>query len=114
MDFNSIGFFQFDNLLQSRVPLMLVILEEVDLKPWYNSLVQMHIQNICVFCQPEETLEVIQSKNLPMHYGIVILDKTGNKSPSVVAVLEKAGFTNAYYVKNGFVGISAERDRDVK
>jgi rhodanese-related sulfurtransferase len=109
MEFNSIGYFQFNNLLQSRIPLVLVLLDPVDLKPWYNSLVHMHLDNVTVICEPQETLTIIQEKNLPDHFAIVILDMNGTKSPSVTVELEKAGYTNAYYVKDGFAGISAER-----
>lgn len=109
MDFNSIGYFQFNNLLQSRIPLVLVLLEPVDLKPWYNSMVQMHLDNISVICEPEQTLEVIQAKNLPNHFAVVVLDMSGTKSPAVAVALEQAGFTNSYYVQGGFLGISEER-----
>ncbi|MEK2644095.1 rhodanese-like domain-containing protein [Bdellovibrio sp. BCCA] len=113
MEFNSIGFFQFDNLLRNRVPLLLVMLEEVNLKPWYDSVVQMHIQNATISCtSKEEALKLIQDKKLPAHFGIVVLDQKGDKSPTVVAELEKVGFTNAFYVKNGFVGISEERNQN--
>ncbi len=110
MDFNSIGYFQFNNLLQSRIPLVLVFLDSVDLKPWYNSLVHMHLENISVTCAPEHTLEIIQSKNLPSHFAVVILDMDGTKSPSVALTLEQAGYTNSYYVRGGFIGISEERN----
>lgn len=110
MDFNSIGYFQFNNLMQSRVPLILIQLEPVDLKPWYNSLINMHLENITIQCLPEEALEVIQAKGLPNHYAIVVLDLNGEKSPSVATMIEQAGFTNSYYVKGGFLGISQERE----
>lgn len=109
MEFNSIGYFQFDNLLRNRVPLLLILLEQVELKSWYDSLVQMHIQNCAVQCDPQEVLPLIQSKKLPAHFGIVVLDSDGQKSPAVIKDLEQAGFTNAFYVKNGFVGITAEK-----
>lgn len=112
MEFNNIGYFQFDNLLRNRVPLILVMLDEVDLKSWYDSMVKMHIDNISLKCNPEDALELILNKKLPNSFGVVVLDKNGEKSPAVVAGLEKAGFTNAYYVKNGFVGISAERHQE--
>lgn len=109
MELNSIGYFQFNNLVQNRIPLVLLLLDEVDLKPWYNSLVNMHLENVSVFCQPEDALRVIQEKNLPSHFAIIVLDRHGDKSPSVTTGLEQAGFINVYYVKNGFVGIAQER-----
>lgn len=109
MEFNSIGFFQFNNLLQNRIPLVLVLLDTIDLKPWYNSIVHLHLDNISVFCEPENVLENIRQRNLPTHFAIVILDMHGHKSAQVTTKLEQIGFNNVYYVKNGFVGISEER-----
>lgn len=109
MNFNSIGYFQFNNLLQSRIPLILVLLDPIDLKPWYNSLVRMHLDNVSILCEPDTTLGIIKEKNLPAHFAILILDMHGEKSPSVTEELERSGYTNVYYVKGGFLGISAEK-----
>ena len=107
-DFNSIGFFQFDNLLQSRTPFLLLLLDEIDLKPNYNSLVHMHLDIISSYCSSEKALGVVQEKNLPNHYAIIVLDLNGKKSPLVAKSLESAGFINVYYVKNGFTAFSKE------
>lgn len=109
MEFNNIGFFQFDNLLQNRVPFVLVLLDEIDIKSWYNSLVQLHIQNISIQCEPKQVFEIIQAKKLPAHFAIIVLDKDQKKSPQIVKELEKAGHTNVYYIKNGYDGLLTER-----
>lgn len=109
MDFNSIGYFQFNNLVQSRVPLVLLLLDAVDLRPWYNSLVNMHLENISINCTPKDALGLVKEKNIPSHFAIVILDSQGQKSPSLVTELEDAGFINVYYVKDGFAGLSKEK-----
>ncbi|MGZ3768834.1 MAG: rhodanese-like domain-containing protein [Bdellovibrio sp.] len=109
MEFNNIGFFQFNNLVQNRVPFLLVLLDEVDVKPWYNSLVQMHLENISIFCAPGEVLETVQAKKLPPHFAIIVLDKDQKRSPKVVKELEKAGHSNVYFVKDGFEGLLTER-----
>lgn len=111
MEFNSIGYFQFDNLLQNRVPFLLVTLDEVDFKPLYNSLIQLHIQNISLACTPGNALESVQAKKLPPHFAIIVLDKDEKKSPQVAKELEKTGCTNVYYVKNGFNGLLTERQQ---
>lgn len=111
MEFNSIGYFQFDNLLQNRVPLLLIMLDEVDLKSWYNSLTQLHIQNVSLVCSSDKVLESVQAKKLPPHFAIIVLDKDQKKSPQVVKELEKAGHINVYYVKNGFNGLLTERQQ---
>lgn len=109
MNFNNIGYFQFNNLLQSRVPLVLVVLDEIDLKPWYNSLIHMHLENVSIFCDSTRAVGLVNEKKLPPHFAIIILDMHGQNSPKVTEDLEKAGYLNVYYVKNGFVGISEER-----
>lgn len=110
MEFNNIGYFQFDNLLQNRVPFILVLLDEVDLKSLYNnSLINLHIQNITLQYSSGKILEAIQDKKLPPHFAIIILDKDERKSPKIAKEIEKAGYTNVYYVKNGFEGLLTER-----
>ncbi len=109
MDFNSIGYFQFNNLLQSRIPLLLIVLDDIDLKPWFNSMVKMHLENITVFCDQDRVVEIVKEKKVPTNFGIVVIDQDGKKTPPLIQQLETMGFTNAYYVKDGFSGISIER-----
>ena len=109
MEFNNIAYFQFDNLLQSRVPMVLVLLDEVPLKDWYNSIVRMHIDNIAIKETPQTAVQAVKDKNLPSHFAVVVLDLDETKSPAVVRELEKLGLLNAYFVKGGFNGILAER-----
>ena len=97
MEFDNIGYFQFDNLLQNRIPMVLVVLDSVDLSGWYNSLIRMHLQNISLICEPHNAVTSVQTKKLPSHFAIIVIDENGEKSPPVVKELEKAGFTNAYY-----------------
>lgn len=109
MEFNSIGFFQFDNLLQNRVPFLLITLDETNLKSWYNSVIQMHIDNISVSCSEETALDAVKEKNLPLHFAIIVLDIDGTKSSKMTKTLERAGYTNVFYIKDGFQGLSRDR-----
>lgn len=109
MSFNSIGYFQFDNLMQSRVPLVLVRLADVPLKSWYNSIVGMHLDNISVDATPTTAVAAVQEKKLPNHFAVVVLDLDESKSPAVVQELEKLGYINAYYVQGGWQALVAER-----
>lgn len=111
MEFNSIGYFQFDNLIQTRTPFLLVILDEVNLSDWYKSVTKMHLDNISLHCQVETVLESVKAKNLPEHFAVVVLDKDEKSSPAVAATLEKAGFLNSYFVKDGFDGLLKERNQ---
>ena len=109
MEFNSVGYFQFDNLIQTRTPFVLVILDQVDLSGWYNSVTKMHLDNISLQCQVENVLESVQAKNLPPHFAVVVLDKDEKSSPRVVSQLESAGFINSFFVKGGLDGLLKER-----
>ncbi|WII70614.1 rhodanese-like domain-containing protein [Bdellovibrio sp. 22V] len=112
MELNQIGFFQFENLVQNRIPLILVLLDPVDLKPWYNSVVNMHLQNVTLHCSPEQVLPEIQNKKLPPHFAVIILDQNAEKSPAVAKTLEDAGYINVYYVKGGFTHLAKEREQE--
>ncbi len=107
-NFNSIGYFQFNNLIQSRVPMLLFLLEGVEVKQWYNSFINMHLDIITTRCEVSEIPSIIAEKKLPKDYAIVVLDKNGNVAEKVVQELEK-DHTNIYYVNGGVLSLEAER-----
>lgn len=109
MEFNSIGYFQFNNLIQSRVPMILLILEKIDLKPWYNSIIQMHLENITIHCQSSEALRCVQEKNMPKNFALIILDNEGIESAKLARLIEKEGYLNTYFVRGGFKKLLEER-----
>ncbi|AFY00158.1 rhodanese-like domain-containing protein [Bdellovibrio bacteriovorus] len=111
MDFNSIGYFQFDNLIQTRTPFLLVILDNVDLNDWYKSVTKMHLDNISLPSTPEGALEAVKGKSLPPHFAVVVLDRDEKSAPQVAAMLEQAGFINSFYVKGGLEGLLKERQQ---
>ncbi|KYG67677.1 hypothetical protein AZI85_16910 [Bdellovibrio bacteriovorus] len=113
MMFNTIGYFQFNNLIQGRIPMLLVLLDNIDLAPWFNQVTRLHLENIVVHSQPEQVLPLIQERKLPLHYAVLVLDNDGVRSASTVETLEKAGFTNAYYVKGGFTALANERTQQI-
>ncbi|MEN0057674.1 MAG: rhodanese-like domain-containing protein [Bdellovibrio sp.] len=112
MEFNSIGYFQFENLVQGRIPLLLVMLGNMEIKPWYNSVVGMYLDQVTIRCQASEVEALVKEKNLPPHFAIIILDDNASVSPAVVAKLERAGHLNTYYVKGGFAGLLTEREQE--
>lgn len=112
MNFNKIGYFQLDNLLQSRVPCLLVIYDNVDLTPWYNIMIKYHLEAISLNLESHQGLEVIQSKNLTPDHSIIVIDKNGTRAETLVLDLEKSGFTNAFFVEGGFDKINEERSGD--
>jgi len=108
MEVNQIGFFQFDNLIQNRVPFILVNLG-VDLSSWYKAHLALHLENHTLACTPENAIELVQAKKVPPHYALVVIDAKGETSFLVAASLEAAGFINVYVVKNGLAGLAIDR-----
>ena len=108
MDINQLGYFQFDNLIQNRVPFILLNLG-VNLDHLYSGFWAMHLQNVNTPCTPTDAVAKVQEKKVPNHFAVVIIDNDGTQSQKLVPVLEKAGFTNAYYVKGGLIGLDKER-----
>ncbi len=108
MDINQLVYFQFENLIQNRVPFILLNLG-VNLDHLYSGYWAMHLQNVNTPCVPADAVAKVQEKKVPNHYAIVIIDTDGSQSQKLVPVLEKAGFTNTYYVKNGLIGLDKER-----
>lgn len=110
MDISQIGYFQFNNLIQGRIPMVLVNLG-VDLKVWYKSVEAMHIDNVTITGTTEEIQQQIKDKKLPAHYPILIVDQDGINAKPLVETLESQGHMNVYYLKGGFAGISQERSQ---
>lgn len=110
MEFNQIGYFQLDNLLQNRIPMLLVSLDPVDLNSWYNSLVNLHLKNITLECSENNAIDLIQEKKLASSHAIIVIDRDASKSPDIVKKLEALGYINAFFVQGGWLGISAERN----
>ncbi len=108
MDINQLGYFQFDNLIQNRVPFILLNLG-VNLDHLYSGFWAMHLQNVNTPCTPAEAVAKVQEKKVPNHYAIVIIDNDGTQAKKLVPTLEKAGFTNTYYVKDGLQGLDKEK-----
>jgi MFS family permease len=109
LKYNRLGYFQFNNLIETRVPFMLVNLDSSDVRSWYKSVQAMHIDNCMVNCSATEVVAEVKKKNPPTHFAIVILDSEGKQSPALVRELEKDGFTNVFYVFGGFKNLAAER-----
>lgn len=110
MDISQLGYFQFNNLVKGRIPMVLVNLG-VDLKSWYGHVEALHIDNCQVTGSTEEIVNQVQSKKLPSHYPIVLIDQNGATYAPVVQALEASGFNNVYTVKDGLSGIAKEKEQ---
>ena len=112
MSFNTIAFFQFDNLIRNRVPLMLILLDNIDLTPWYNSIVKMHLEVITHRLKANQVLSYVKEQKADLQFGILVLDTDGKHSPAVVESLEQAGYLNAFYVSGGFNQLLTEKGQN--
>lgn len=112
VDIAQIGFFQFDNLIRGRIPFLLINLG-VDLGPWYNSVEGLHLANCTLACTVDNYLQQIQSKNLPVHYAIIVIDHDGTQAKSIASQLESMGFINAHYIRGGVKGLEEEKKQGV-
>lgn len=110
MELNQIGYFQFDNLVQNRVPFLLVNLG-AEVSSWYKSVWAMHIENNSLRCSSESVLAEVNKRHLPSYFAILVLDEQGLESPKVAAQLEEAGFSNVYYVRGGSKAMLEEKSQ---
>ena len=108
MDISQLGFFQFNNLIKGRIPMVLVNLG-VDLKSSYGAVEAMHLDNCQIMGTTAEIVENVVNRKLPSHYPIVLIDQNGTQYAPVVQALEAKGFNNVYTVKDGLSGIEKER-----
>ncbi|WP_413291729.1 rhodanese-like domain-containing protein [Bdellovibrio sp. HCB185ZH] len=107
MDISQLGYFQFNNLIKGRIPMILVNLG-VDLKSLYGHVEALHIDNCQIAGSTDEIVSQIEGKKLPAHYPIVIIDQNGETYSPVVQALEAKGFNNVYTVKEGLTGLQKE------
>lgn len=109
MSFNKIGYFQLDNILQARIPCMLIAYDNIELGLWYNSIIKLHLEAITTHLLPEQDIHHLKLDGLPDSQSIVVIDKDGTKAQHLVSQLEEKGFTNVFYVTGGFEQLSKER-----
>jgi rhodanese-related sulfurtransferase len=108
MDISQLGFFQFNNLIKGRIPMVLVNLG-VDIKSLYGHVEAMHLDNCQISGTTAEIVDQVVNRKLPAHYPIVLIDQDGSQYSPVVQALEAKGFNNVYTVKDGLTGIEKER-----
>ncbi|MNY78447.1 hypothetical protein D3C86_2186980 [compost metagenome] len=69
----------------------------------------MHIENNTLSTTPENAIEDIKAKNLPLHHAIVVVDQDGKVSGEIAQALDKLGFLNAYSLRGGLNGMAEEK-----
>lgn len=108
MDLNALGFFQFDNLVQNRVPFLLVNLG-VDLSGLFNNVSMMNLENNTLNTTMENAISDINVRKLPPHFAIVSICTDGVQSSQLATLIENQGVMNSYYVQGGIEGFKKQR-----
>lgn len=105
---NEITFFQFDNLIQNRIPFVILNLG-VDMKNFYSSsLYQGHLESITLNTTPDQAVAQLQNRKVQNHDAILILCSDGKQSAKLVDELEAQGYSNVFYAKNGYDKLKAD------
>ncbi|MBS1969900.1 MAG: rhodanese-like domain-containing protein [Bdellovibrionales bacterium] len=103
----SIGFFQFDNLVRGRVGFIFVNLG-IDTNAVYPHVFKMHLEQKLLqlpegdlsTATDEQILSVMSQQ--PKESAVIVLDQQGVRSEKLANALEAAGFINTFYVKGGW------------
>jgi rhodanese-related sulfurtransferase len=105
-----IGFFQLDNLIQNRVPFILLNLGP-SLVPLYTSIYKMHVQNHEILTDEVQTLKALEEMKAPRDAALVVICENGEKSSRLLMDLEKKGYSNVYLMDGGYQQLMTERSQ---
>jgi rhodanese-related sulfurtransferase len=106
---NEIGYFQFDNLVQNRVPFVLLSFD-IDFSAFYSLTVpQRHLESQLISSSKDKAIEVLKSKSIAPETPIVLVCSQGKVSGRVASLLEKKGFTNVFLVQGGYEALMKDR-----
>lgn len=110
----SIGFFQFDNLVRGRVGFVFVNFG-IDTNAVYPHVYKMHLEQKLLQL-PEGDLTTATDDQIisalsqhPKETAVIVLDQNGTHAEKLAEMLESAGFHNAFYVKGGWDQCLIER-----
>ncbi|MGZ3742251.1 MAG: rhodanese-like domain-containing protein [Pseudobdellovibrionaceae bacterium] len=110
----SIGFFQFDNLIKARIGFIFINLN-VDTSALYSSIYQRHLENNLLQL-PEgdlataSTTQIVDAlKDYAKDSAIIVLSPDGAKSLEVATALENKGFLNVFDVRGGWKQVLADQ-----
>lgn len=103
----SIGFFQFDNLVRGRVGFVFINLG-IDTNAVYPHVFKMHLEQKLLQL-PEGDLATASDEQIlaamveqPKESAVILLDQQGARSEKIANALEATGFINVFYVKGGW------------
>lgn len=105
---NKIGFYQFDNLINNRVPFMFFNFSE-DVSHWYPHIYKIHVQTHQVLCTENELYSELETRQLPLDFAILLLCSDGKLSERLARQLEIKGYTNVYLIDGGYQQMVTDR-----
>lgn len=107
---NKIGFFQFDNLVQNRVPFILLNLG-TSLAPLFISIYKMHVENHEILTDETLAPKALEDMKAPLDAALVLICDDGIKSSRLLEQLEKKGYSNVYLLDGGYQQLMTERSK---
>lgn len=110
----SIGYFQFDNLVQGRVGFVFLNFG-VNTHDVYPHIFKMHLENRLLQL-PDTDLKSASTEQIllalahhPKETAIIVLCQDGQRSSEVATALENAGYINTFFIKGGWNQAMIER-----
>jgi rhodanese-related sulfurtransferase len=108
----TIGAFQFDNLVKGRVPFLFVNLG-VDTSSIFPHVYKMHLERMQMqvahgelkSLSPEDIVAHILSQGKPLSEAIIVLCEDGSQSAAIGAALEAAHFINVFVIEGGWKAV---------
>lgn len=107
---NKINFYQFDNLINNRVPFIFFNMSE-SLLGWYSSINKMHLETYQIITDQNHILSILIEKKSPKDYAIVLLCLDSSISLKLAQELEKLAYTNVYVIDGGYQQMVTERSQ---
>lgn len=108
-DLNAIGFFQFDNLVRSRVPFLLFH-EPIDFSEVYDGMELEHLQRYAFPIQEdfEQTFDQLLTMKIDRRMPVVVMLNSTFPDGEFLSRLEEEGFMNVHGVEGGWDEILRE------
>ena len=105
---NTIGFYQFDNLIRNRIPFLLINLGQ-EISSWYESIYKMHLEAQQRRIDSSEIDSLLRSEKTPKDFPILLLCQNGQLSSKSVDNLRRQGYTNVYLIDGGIQQMMTDR-----
>ncbi|MFN3455867.1 MAG: rhodanese-like domain-containing protein [Pseudobdellovibrio sp.] len=98
---NKIGFYQFENLVNNRVPFLFLNFAQ-DISNWYTSIYKLHVETYQVLLEPQNLMKELEERKIPLDFAILLLCSDGKQSEKIAKDLGKKGYTNVYLIDGGY------------